>query len=215
LPPDVEPLPADKLRLPPASFVDSPAVTVTLPPPDNESPTFTEILLLPVEELPVDRTILPALLAVDDPELITKSPLPLALFAVPTLTSPLDNFALDAPLTIETEPPVLDVENPLVIDTEPTPVALALLPTDKMTFPAVPDELPVDMVTDPDEPAPEAAPDCNRTAPLLTVPVAAAVNILTDPDALAAFVVDIPLAIVTLPPAPPVDDPPVKLTSPP
>jgi hypothetical protein len=186
-----------------------PAVTVTLPPPDTESPTCTEILLLPVKELPVDRTISPALLAVDDPELITTSPLPLALFAVLTLTPPLD-FVLDAPLTIEIEPPVLDVENPLVIDTEASPVAL--LPADKITLPAVPDvELPVDMVIDPDEPDTEA-PDCNRTAPLLTVPVAAAVNILTDPDALAA---ELPLEIVTLPPAPAVDDPPVKLTSPP
>jgi hypothetical protein len=211
LPPDVEPAPADKLRLPPASFVDSPAVTVTLPPPDTESPTCTEILLLPVKELPVDRTISPALLAVDDPELITKSPLPLALFAVPTLTPPLD-FALDAPLTIETEPPVLDVENPLVIDTEPTSVAL--LPTDSIIPPAVSDvELPVVMVIDPDDPDTDA-PDCNRTAPLLTVPEAAAVSILTDPDALAAFV-EIPLKIVTLPPVPAVDDPPVKLTSPP
>ena len=69
------------------------------------------------------------------------------------------------------------------------------------------------MVSDPDDPE-TAVPDCNRTAPLFTVPVAAAVNILTDPDALAAFV-EIPLVIVTLPPAPAVDDPPVKLTPPP
>jgi hypothetical protein len=188
-----------------------PAVTVTLPPPDTESPTFTEILLLPDEELPVDRVISPALLAVDDPELITKSPLPFALFAVATLTPPLD-FAFDAPLTIETEPPELDVENPLVIDIEPSPVAL--LPADNITSPAVPDvELPVDMVTDPDEPDTEA-PECSRTAPLLTAPVAAAVNIFTDPDALAAFV-ETPLVMVILPPALAVDDPPVKLTPPP